>query len=1107
MNRYITHYKANTGFSLIEALISLAVLSFGLLAIASFQGSLVIGSGYNKTRSEAMALAQQKLDDIRGYTTEEELVAKLKEQYLGNVMITPTTGEVFPEHAFADLADALLPSDVTTVVACADGFKTVPDANNPLVGTTQDFTRQWKYCLTDNELLYTVVEVSWVDMEGNTDMVALHSAISWKNPAAAVMLAEIPEEPQVPSATGRAYLGDGSVTDQEIADAKAKDNGSFQDNADGTFSLFKTNDGSDVALVDADTNEIVLTLEGACKTDNPAECHNFVQIKGRVYRDEGSSSIPLSDVYVLASDAAYCARVFDTGGLEFKAPDVDGDGSFDYKYYDYTCYLGGGWYGNIGLLMTGNSVTENDHVCVGDPNAESDEGWKKQELATRRVYRGLTYKRNPSNYNQWVTAGGFGPVDDEGLTTAADLEANTPLFFSKGIADGTQYPDFEINTATRAYVLDTYGVKIPVYPGRDGGHNYLVIKATGKVDATNCLAPAQHPDSAWQDKNYNGVLDLAEDFTDADGDGMYDVGETYVDANSNGRYDDTEVSDVGSLFANTPDDFVCFNDEYYSDVLIDDLKYDATKPYLNGKEDPWFRNYPYLDSFNGDNNNTGDVNADGSVIPADPNAVVYGAEAECRWDPSRPLPNMHLVYGTLSNMTSSGAYDLEGSTIVSSEGDEDCWFTTAPYPSIEKDTTPSGTSMTYVCRVYEWGDDATSNDGWEGSISLKSNPASVQCDNLAAYGYPEATLVHEYDQDPLQNSIETDLTGVDFICLNKATVVIEGEVTVTAGNTLTGSTVTATGTDGAEYDCTPADISGTSFTYTCEMLEEIMGGGWSGTISVTPPNETDYNCTPDSWIYSSQSSPVVNNATCTGPVVTRTISGEVGGTEVLTGLQVELLGGLNTGTCSISYGAANKSAKYSCDVLVDDHTDEWGGSILITPPSGVWCSNTAESYPTLPSDVTRTASACEVDTTGPVYVTGTVYAGFPSDTYYANFTGAGTGTDTVTTLSAWLTDATGNTDGTCTFTTTPTLSDGIVIAHAYSCTTNDVMHRSTWSGAVNFATNGTTWAKFCYPDTASATASVPIAGPLSPGDTTALEYYVVTDEQDVLGFVKCPNTP
>lgn len=55
------------GFTLIEALIALLVLSFGMLAIAGFQVTLTRSSDIAKQRSEATRLAQEKMEELRAY--------------------------------------------------------------------------------------------------------------------------------------------------------------------------------------------------------------------------------------------------------------------------------------------------------------------------------------------------------------------------------------------------------------------------------------------------------------------------------------------------------------------------------------------------------------------------------------------------------------------------------------------------------------------------------------------------------------------------------------------------------------------------------------------------------------------------------------------------------------------------------------------------------------------------------------------------------------------------------------------------------------------------------------------------------------------------------
>ncbi len=62
----LTHsVKNNTGIGLIEVLITTVVVAVGLLAVASLQGDLLGSSRSNKTRAEAQALANTKIEQLR----------------------------------------------------------------------------------------------------------------------------------------------------------------------------------------------------------------------------------------------------------------------------------------------------------------------------------------------------------------------------------------------------------------------------------------------------------------------------------------------------------------------------------------------------------------------------------------------------------------------------------------------------------------------------------------------------------------------------------------------------------------------------------------------------------------------------------------------------------------------------------------------------------------------------------------------------------------------------------------------------------------------------------------------------------------------------------
>lgn len=59
--------RTQKGFTLIEALVALLVMSFGMLAVAGFQINLSLSSDVAKQRTEATRLAQEKMEELRTF--------------------------------------------------------------------------------------------------------------------------------------------------------------------------------------------------------------------------------------------------------------------------------------------------------------------------------------------------------------------------------------------------------------------------------------------------------------------------------------------------------------------------------------------------------------------------------------------------------------------------------------------------------------------------------------------------------------------------------------------------------------------------------------------------------------------------------------------------------------------------------------------------------------------------------------------------------------------------------------------------------------------------------------------------------------------------------
>lgn len=131
---------AQRGFSIIEALVALAVVAFGLTGVAGLQALMNRNADVAKQRSEAVRLAQQQIESMRSYTT----IAAAASQPSWN-----------------GLANG---ADNTT--------------------TNATFTRTWAIAGSASDPMRRVsVNVSWTDRAGDAQQLTLNSVISKTDPA------------------------------------------------------------------------------------------------------------------------------------------------------------------------------------------------------------------------------------------------------------------------------------------------------------------------------------------------------------------------------------------------------------------------------------------------------------------------------------------------------------------------------------------------------------------------------------------------------------------------------------------------------------------------------------------------------------------------------------------------------------------------------------------------------------------------------------------------------------------------------------------------------------------------------------------------------------
>ena len=109
-----------------------------------------------------------------------------------------------------------------------------------------------------------------------------------------------------------------------------------------------------------------------------------------------------ADLYVLTSDAAHCVK---SASVEVLPTGATGN-NVKYKRFYYTCYVGPGWFGRVGVVRT-DSANTNDRVCIGDPAVSSSTNLTSThpQLATTRDYRGFKDTNDPTDSVYDITVG------------------------------------------------------------------------------------------------------------------------------------------------------------------------------------------------------------------------------------------------------------------------------------------------------------------------------------------------------------------------------------------------------------------------------------------------------------------------------------------------------------------------------------------------------------------------------------------------------------------------------------------------------------------------------------------------------------------------------
>lgn len=336
------------GFALIEALIALLLISIGLIAVSKLQTASIVGAGDGRARAEAANLSQQKIEELRN------LLRK------------------------SDFETGVLKAGTYTGTVAADVSK----------GRVNDYTLTWTISTPDASLekRQVLLTTTWTDAKGVIQRLDMNSELAWDEPSVVATVVGSNAAKNLISPTGEAQRG-GSLP-AGLSPTIVNHDGS-RIYTDSTGKTYLTN-ASDKVLI------YLLPKNGVAQA--------FTRITGRVFFDPqgGKDMPPANEVLVRLSSEGEC--IYNnavTLTLNF--------GGKNFTYLPYACYVGPGWYGNVGVTVVdkpGNTVKHN--VCVGDPGfAKSGTRTSAHpELGSARAYRGFRSTATTSGYQSTGMAGG-----------------------------------------------------------------------------------------------------------------------------------------------------------------------------------------------------------------------------------------------------------------------------------------------------------------------------------------------------------------------------------------------------------------------------------------------------------------------------------------------------------------------------------------------------------------------------------------------------------------------------------------------------------------------------------------------------------------------------
>lgn len=184
----MTYKTKHHGFSLIEVMLAVLVLSIGILAVSKLQGTLIRNGSDANQRTVAASIAQKKIDDIKafsklnsGYTWDQALALSGSLPQT-EVAYTHITGDA-DLTAYTETGGLMLPSSSITVGPTAYNLNwTVQDYwhTTPLSAAT---TTEPSPAPATSDFKRVTVTVGWSDETGTAKSVSLDTVVDAYAPA------------------------------------------------------------------------------------------------------------------------------------------------------------------------------------------------------------------------------------------------------------------------------------------------------------------------------------------------------------------------------------------------------------------------------------------------------------------------------------------------------------------------------------------------------------------------------------------------------------------------------------------------------------------------------------------------------------------------------------------------------------------------------------------------------------------------------------------------------------------------------------------------------------------------------------------------------------